>query len=296
LAVVLLVRILLPTRAAFLNPYTLTLDVSIKRLATFFHAGIPLSLRGICCILLGLTLAGRAAILATTNMNQMPIAGPFLLATFNAQGFIDWFLIECLDFAFFYFSILSATTFFRLWHLLKPIPGFVADTFFIAAYPFTRLKLHIQFLVLILGGMLLFAAVQALNPNIESLFQITTTFQEDFPPLEAQYIQNLFNLQSLPIGLWHLTLSLLTMLNVLIQIADILLMFGFLFLIALLMRAKYIHLFIHEALQLICGRFKMFRIGVINLTPILLFLLFPFIYFIIAVFVICLAKSFVYVV
>lgn len=277
LALILLVRIFLPTRAVFLNPYALTLDINVKRLANFFHAGIPLSLRGICFFLLGLTLASRAAILATTNMNQMSIAGPFLLATFNAESFIDWFLVECLDFLFFYFSILSATTFFRLWHLLKPIPGFVADTFFIAAYPFTRLRIRAQFIVLILGGMLLFTGIQALHPNIESIFPMIT-LPEHLSSEEMKKIHDAFNLQTLPAGVWHFTLTILTMLNVLIQIADVLFMLGFLFLIALLMRAKYMHLFIHEALQLICGRFKMLRIWKFNLTPLLLFIFLPFVY------------------
>lgn len=294
-ALILLVRICLPTQAAFLNPYTIALDVKIKRLAMFFRAGIPLSLRGICLFLLGVTLLGRAAILATLEANQMFVAGPFVLITFNAQNFIDWFLVECIDFAFFYLSILTATTFFRLWHLLKPITGFVADTFFLAGYPFIRLRLSVQCAVLVISGMLLFAGIQALGPQIEYPFQMMM-LPNELPPEQFQAIRNAFDFKSLPVGVWHFTLSLLTVLTVFLKVADTILMVGFLFFFAILMRSRYIHLLVHELLQLLCGRIPMFRIASINLTPILLFLFLPFVYTFITILIILLIRVFLNVV
>lgn len=294
-ALVLLVRCLIPSSAVFLNPYTHLLNANVKRLTNFFQSGLPLSLRGVCCFLLLLTLISRAAILASLGANKMLLAGPFVLVTFHATTILDWFLIECIDFAFFYYLILSATTFFRFWHLLKPIPGLVADLFFVSAYPFARFKLRHQCAILLLGGMFLFMCVQTLRPEIEYPL-LLIDYMKDLPQEQAQSLQAFFNFETLPHGLWHLLLTLFTFFSVFIHLADILLMLLWAFLIALLFRSRYVHLFIHETLQLICGRLPQLRLGRLNFTPLLLCLLFPLFFSLFSFLILFLIRAILYVV
>lgn len=296
LALALLVRMLIPARANFLNPYAAPLDRLLLRLVGFVQTGLPLPTRGVYAFLFLLTLLGRAACLATNGDARLLLAGPFMLATFPSATALDWMLLQAFHFAFFLFTLYAAITLLRLWHLLKPMPSFVAELLLIGGYPFCRLRVRTQLLTLLLLGTLLFAGVNACAATIDYPFNLLA-IPADMPKAQLELIQSFIDLSTLPTLLRCITFSLLGIISALLPLTDAYLMLFWLFLITFLFKNPLTTAFISGALDLLRGRIPTLRIGFINLTALLIFLLiFPFLYALLSTLIIFLSKGLLYVV
>jgi hypothetical protein len=219
-----------------------------------------------------------------------------MLATFPNATALDWISLEVFHFAFFLFTLYAAISLLRLWHLLKPMPSFVAELLLIGGYPFCRLKIRYQLLTLLLLGVLLFAGVEACATTIDYPFTLQV-IPANMPQAQLERFQSFIDLSTLPPALRYVTFSLLGIVSALLPIIDTYLILFWLFLIALVFKSNLTPAFISGALDLLRGRIPTLRIGFINLTALLLFLIiFPFLYAILSTLIILLSKGFLYVV
>ena len=268
LALIVLVRLLLPARYAVLNPYAAAADTLLNRILGFLRGGIPLPPKGLCLILLGLSLALRAALSykqgdATVSMSL------FATAVFAPKTFLGWLWLEVIEFTGYYLNLLSAVFFLRLWHRSRALPGYTGNLLELGTHPFSRLN-----------GWMLAGAVAALACVFVSMIVGTVpspihytisdiqNFREAF---EALKVSNPFDLSSLPMPLRLITLAGLTVIDTLGQLQHFLFMLLLLALFAMLFGSPSLRMFLADMFKLLQGPLPNLRIGPIDLSPLLTF-------------------------
>ncbi len=297
IALIFLVRLTLPKRYLLLNPFAAAMDYQLTRLLAFVQTGVAVPIKGACALLLVLTLAGRAAILATHT--DPLLVSPLAIFAFNAEGFLGWFALELLHFGSFYFSVLSAFCLLRLWHGLRVLPGYTGDLLHLAVHPFSRLKLSLQWPVLIGFGIVLFTlASQFANVCVYPMNTVFDDLAKQLPA-DLQQIESLLkmtDLQQLPAFAWYALMIFMSIMVVAIEILDVFFIFLLISLFTMGNRSTPLGNFIADAIRLICGPIRNVRLGPINIAPLLAFFAISSLYFVITAVFITLIMGLVYVV
>lgn len=267
LALILLVRLTLPERFVLLNPYAATMGALLARLLNFVRAGVRLPDKPLCLFLLALDLAACAAALTRLGGPTLTVAGTAVF-TFPARGFLGWLGLAALDFVGFYVALLAGAFLLRLWHLGRPLTGYAGELLRLAGRPFTGLGLPLQALVLFALALLYVAVAFVCADGVRyPLFEMVAQMGAKLPGGEA--MPAFLRAEAFPAFLQAFLLAGMTVLNVLGQLRDYILLFWLILAVASLMGAAPMAYFLTDVLRLLCGRVPHLRLGPLDLSPLL---------------------------
>ncbi len=259
MALLLVVRLTLPDRAVFMNPYAMAIYTLLQRLLKFLHTAIPLSTKPLCLIALVLVLASRAAISATTGAPVIVLSS-FTVVGYNVSHFFGWFGVEVLRFIGFYLSILACVFFLRCWHLGRPLPGYSGDLLFLTSRPYSNAKLWQQGV----GLALLFAIYVGLAVSLASVITYPMA-EHDALQLQLTF-NNLLDFNQYSPLIRGLLLLGTTYLDALVALQNTIFILIFMLLLSLLFGNGPMTQFLFDLKRLICGPIRAINIGPVDLS------------------------------
>ncbi len=291
LALVLVVRLTLPARYFFVNPYLLAIDTLTGRLLNNLRTALPLPTQPLCLLTLGLILAARAALSTKVGTPSITLSG-VAIAGYDVTGFLGWFGVEVLRFIGFYIAVLTCGFLLRLWHLGKPLPGYSGDILKVASRPFSHLPLPTQavgiillttaYILLVTGTASTILYPLAQNPDVQRLFT-------------QAHLPNIFNFGELEAGVRLLLLVGLAILDVLAAIQGTIFILILMLIITMIMGTSPMGLFLMDVKRLICGPIPPLRVGPLDLSLPLLYIVLLLIYIFLAsgLFIVAVGVSYV---
>ncbi len=273
-ALALLIRLMLPERVLFTNPYLFALDALIGRVLNFLRTALPLPRKPLMGVALLLTLAIRTALSTKTGAPAVHLSA-FAIAGYDVTHFLGWFWVELLRFAGFYLAVLSCSYILRLWHRGQPLPGYTGDILKVATAPFSRLKLPMQTFVLLLLTLLYVTLVSGTASMMLYPPAQTQQFQDVLTQLQ---MTNIFNFGELSTSLRLILLTGTTLLETLAILQETVFILIFMLIITLLTKSGPMAFFLMDLKRLLCGRLQPLRLGILDLTLPILFFVFGLIY------------------
>ncbi len=284
----LLVRLTLPQRYVLLNPYAAALDNLLARLFRFVQPAFQLPVKGLCGVLLGLSLAVQAVMLARQGEASLTV-NVFAIFAYTPKGFTGWLLLSVLKFFGFYVALLAATLFLRVWHRGRALPGYTGDLILLAARPLAQRSMRLlavgtccAALVWVILLSLTATSVSwplAADPTLSKLFA-------ESPVTEA------FNLAALPEAarLFVLTVGVLS--EAILQMQSFMILLFIAHLVAQLLRSQSTVYFLTDAIRLLTGALPPMRLGVLSLAPLVACFLFGLIANLLSTLALLLAQGF----
>ncbi len=257
-----MVRLILPARTLFLNPYAMAIDTLLGRLLRALHTAIPLQVKPLCWVALGLVLASRAAVSATTGLPAVVLSS-FTVLGYDVATFLGWFGLEILHFVGFYLSVLACAFFLRCWHLGRPLPGYSGDLLNIVAYPLGRFKLPTQGICICL----LFALYIAFAMAFAS---VTTYPMAQLAPMQEQLAQykldNFFAFSSYTPLIRGLLLVGTTFLDAIAAIHGTIIILILMLILSMFFGSGPMTQFLFDVKTLLCGPIRTIRLGPVDLS------------------------------
>lgn len=265
LALILVVRILLPPVLLLTNPYATAAGLLLNRLLRAVRPALPLPDRALCVVLLTLDFAACAALLTRLGGPVLPLGG-FAIATYPARGFLGWFGLELLHFGGFMLALLAGNTLLRLWHLGRTLPGYTGDLIDLACRPFSGLRIPAQIVLIALlslgyTAIALACASDVAYPSAEIMRQLV----KDLPA--AANLPPIFDLAAVAAPLRTLILAALAILNILGTLGYHIFVLLLLTLLAAILNARPMLGFLNDALRLLTGPIPPLRLGPIDFAP-----------------------------
>lgn len=274
LGLLLLVRLTLPARYALLNPYAAAVDGLLGRLLAFLRTALPLPPKGLCLVLLALTLASQAALAARQGVAAVEV-GMFALFAYPAKGFLGWLGVAALRFLGFYVAVLGSALFLRLWHLGRPLPGYAGDLIRLAARPLTPLPLWAQ----AAGTALMVLAFVALAEGTASGVTWPMAQVAEAQGLFAGLgLPNVFDLSVLSPAARLPFLAGMLLVGVVGQAQTFLVLLLIALFLSRLMGAQPTVFFLSDAVRLLTGPIPPFRVGPVDLSPLAAYFLLGLLY------------------
>lgn len=265
LILVSLIRLLLPKNYVVLNPYGAGIDQLFTRLLGLLRSALPIGVKPLCGVIILLALAARATLLFKLGAADFQI-GVFFVAHFAPTTFLEWVAFECLDFLAFWFTLQASVFLLRLWHFLRPLPGFVGDLMRHATHPLSSIPLWGQAPILII-----WAALLAILPikGAESIEFVPI-------PLIADLIQTHLlpghAAPQAPFSVAQIGVAIFTYVPLVIAAIQSFLMLSLVIrIVSGFLKSKPVYFLTGELLNLFCGRLPRVGIGLFDLTPILAF-------------------------
>ncbi len=270
LALVLVVRLVLPVRPFFMNPYSAALCTLSDKLLNALRSALPLPTKPLCLLLLALILAGRAALSTKLGIPTLPLSS-FAVAKYEVAGFLGWFGVEVLRFVGFYITVLLCNYMLRLWHLGRTLPGYSGDLLNTAGRPLTMRPLLQQTgLLLLLAALYCGTVLSTANAIVYPLAEVSHV-QEIFTHAK---LQNLFDLNTFS-PLLRVTLLAVTMfLEIILALQGMIFFLIVMLIVTMLTGAGPMSLFLMDVKRLICGPIPPLHVGPLDLSlPVLYFVL-----------------------
>ncbi len=258
-ALLLVVRLTLPERYAFMNPYAMAIDTLLRRLLGFLHTAIPLRTKPLCIVALITILATRTTISAVTGAPLLTLSA-FTVLGYNVSHFLGWFGVELLRFIGFYLSVLACAFFLRCWHFGRMLPGYSGDLLQIATRPYSNLKLRTQGF----GLLLLFTLYIAL---CISLAGVITYPMMQYDPMQVQLsVRNFFDFNAYAPLIRGFLLLGTTFFNTLAAIQNTIIILIFMLLLSVLFGNGPMTQFLFDIKRLLCGPIQTLRVGPIDFS------------------------------
>lgn len=270
LALILLVRLFLPARVIFMNPYAAHAMLLSDRLIAFLRTALPLPSRLLCGLLLLLIFSLRAAVLTRVPEGATFQLGMLSVCRVPAVSYLDWLGVEVLHFAFFWLGIITAYAWLRLVHLLRPFPGYTGDLVRCMGRPLTALPLPALWGAILSGYLVLVTATASLGTLSQPLLQLPEV-ADTFARLG---IVNPLDTTAYSLPLQMILLAAGSVISILLDMQNMLFMLFLLALISALFGSPALRYFLNDAISLLVGPMPPLRLGPLNFAPLLSFFLY----------------------
>ena len=266
--VVLLVRLTLPARYVLLNPYAAMLDNLLTRGLAKLQPAFPLPTKALCGLVLVLFLCADAVMLSRLQLNLVN-TGALAVFTLPSTTFVHWLWIAIYGLARHLLTLLTAVLFFSVWHRTRQLPGYSGDLLRLSVCPVVRLPVFVQLVVLCVGATVLAASLFLTSTEVAYNFEQQVMRQD---ALSGLFLY--FSLSTLQFPFQLLALAIAMIFEIFSELFGFTLTLTFVALLSSFSRSQGLTHFIDDLFRLLRGPLPEVRLGVINLTPLLLLAIF----------------------
>lgn len=265
LALVAFVRACLPPKYLLLNPFAAWADRLFDKLLGALHSALLLPPRALSVVVLAMALSARAALLRRFATATVSVDF-YAVYLFPAQGFLEWLAVAAVQFLWFWWALATAGLLLKLLHRAKVLPGYSGDLLAFLTRPLSQMPRSLAAPILLAGWVGLIALCQAAAGQV--LYPLSEVAQVS--ELFRQWgLSNPFDLTPLPVALRLTFLAGTAALALLTIFRSLLFLTFILGLLAALVKSRSLTALMDDLLRLLGGFLPTFRVGPLNLSPIL---------------------------
>ena len=265
LALVAFVRACLPPKYLLLNPFAAWADRLFDKLLAALHSALFLPPRALSVLVLAMALSARAALLHRVSTPTLAVDF-YALYHFPTEGFLGWFAVAAGQFLWFWWGLATAGLLLKLLHRTKALPGYSGDLLAFVTRPISQLPRSLAALILLAGWVGLLALCQAAAGQV--LYPLSEVAQVS--ELFRQWgLSNPFDLTPLPVALRLIFLAGTAVLALLTVFRSLLFLTFILGLLAALVKSRSLTALMDDLMRLLGGFLPTFRVGPLNISPIL---------------------------